>query len=369
MRCRPGRRRLEVDCGLPALILLLCLSLSAGVACATPSARAPQAGQIAQAGQTPPVAAQAPPSTPRASPTAAQTPVLPEVDVVGEQPGPGLWKISRGDHVLWVLGTLDNVPKRMKWRPRAVESALSSSQALLPSVPAVSARVGPVLLIRLYAQWRGMQRDPDRTRLRDWLPAPLYARFEALKALYDPHDARIEQLRPPFAALRLYRRALDATGLTRTNEIEHSVMAMAEQRGVPVERARLHVSDPLGTLKQIRALSPAAEVDCLAATMQRLETDLPVMQQRARDWAVGDVDALRALPHPNQMLACASDLSAAPDVAALVAGASQAWVSAADTLLEQRRVSFATLPIYQLLAANGPLAHFRAEGYHIDGPG
>lgn len=271
--------------------------------------------------------------------------------------------------MLWVLGTLDNVPKRMKWHPRAVESALNRSQALLPSVPAVSARIGPFLWIRLYAQWRGMQRDPDRTQLRDWLPAPLYARFEALKARYDPDDARIEQLRPPFAALRLYRRALDTVGLTRTNEIEHTVLAMAERRGVPVERARLRVADPLGTLKQVRALSPAAEVDCLAATMQRLETDLPLMQQRARDWAVGDVAALRALPYPDQLEACASDLSVAPDVAALVAGVSQAWVSAADGLLRQRRVSFATLPIYQLLAAGGPLAHFRAEGYRVDGPG
>jgi uncharacterized protein YbaP (TraB family) len=333
----------------PAFLLFCCCALISASAMASPA---------------PAGAAQPPPA-----PAATQAAALPEVEVLGEQPGPGLWKVSKGDHVLWVLGTLDHIPRRMTWHSRQVEAALGASQVLLPSSPAVSARLGPVLLVRLYVQWRGVQRDPDHTRLRDWLPAPLYARFEALKARYDPDDHHIEGLRPPFAALRLYRRALDAAGLTRTNEVEHAVLAMAGHEHVRVERARLQVADPLGTLKQVRALSPAAEVNCLATTVRRLESDLPTMQQRAHAWAVGDVDALRALPYPDQMEACVSELSAAPDVAALVAGASQAWTAAAEAALTQHPVSFATLPIYQLLDRSGPLARFRAEGYQIQGPG
>ncbi|MGH8255337.1 MAG: TraB/GumN family protein [Steroidobacteraceae bacterium] len=136
----------------------------------------------------------------------ARAATLAEVEVLGEQPGPGLWKVTKGDHVLWLLGTLDHVPRRMQWHSRAVESALADSQELLAGGPAVSAHVGPILLLRLYLQWRGMQKDPDRTRLQDWLPAPLYARFETLKDRYDARDRRIEKLRPPFAALRLYQR-------------------------------------------------------------------------------------------------------------------------------------------------------------------
>jgi hypothetical protein len=42
---------------------------------------------------------------------AAQAPIdAPEIApekilVVGQRPGPGLWKISKGDHVLWLFGT------------------------------------------------------------------------------------------------------------------------------------------------------------------------------------------------------------------------------------------------------------------------
>ncbi len=290
------------------------------------------------------------------------------MDVVGEQPGPGLWKVTKGDHVLWLLGTLDHVPKRMQWHSRAVEAALDTSQELLTNGPAVSAHVGPIMLLRLYVQWRGMQTDPNRTRLHDWLPAPLYARFETLKGRYDAHDGRIEELRPPFAALRLYQRALDGVGLTQRDEIERTVIELARRRHIPVQHPRLQVDDPLGTLKQVRALSPALEVGCLASTITRLETDLPSMQERAQAWAVGDVDRLRTLPFPDQRAVCISALSAAPGVRTVIDDASAAWINAAEAALNAHRVSFALRPIYDLLAADGPLARFRAEGYEVHSP-
>ena len=294
--------------------------------------------------------------------------ILDEVDVVSERPGPRLWKVTKGDHVLWLLGTLDHVPRKMTWRSRQVETRLADSQALLVNGPSVDAHIGPIMAVRLYVQWRGLQRDPDRTELKDWITPQLYGRFETLKARFDPHDGRIEELRPPFAALRLYQHALDSVGLTRTNEIERAVVAMAERRRIPIEHPQIKIDDPLDMLKQVRALSPANEVDCLAATVERLETDMPSMRERALAWSIGDVDRLRALPYPNQLEACISDLSASPRIKQLVAGAMQAWTTAAESALEGHRVSFAVRPIYDLLSPDGPLAHFRAEGYRIEGP-
>lgn len=307
-------------------------------------------------------------SAPAPPPSISANTQLDEVTVVGERPGPQLWKITKGEHVLWLLGTLDHVPKKMTWRSHQVESALGQSQQLLTGGPAVDAHFGPIMALRLYVQWRGMQKDPDRTQLKDWLPPPLYARFEVLKARFDPGDGRIEALRPPFAALRLYQRTLDRVGLTRTNEVERAVIAMAERRHIPIEHARLKVDDPLDTLKQVRALSPALEVDCLATTITRIETDLPNMRERALAWASGDVDRLRALPYPDQREACISALSASPRIKLLVEHAASAWNAAVESALDRYRVSFAVRPIYDLLAPAGPLARFRAEGYRIEGP-
>jgi hypothetical protein len=51
--------------------------------------------------------------------------------VSGEQPGPGLWKVSRGDHVLWVLGTLAPLPKGMNWKAKEVVEVIATAQEVL----------------------------------------------------------------------------------------------------------------------------------------------------------------------------------------------------------------------------------------------
>ncbi len=304
----------------------------------------------------------------------AQTPSAPaaeqieEIQIIGERPGPRLWKVTRGDHVLWVLGTLNHLPRKMIWRSSEVEAALSQSQQVLASGPSVSASIGPIAMIRLYFQWRSTQKNPSRTSLKDWLPPPLYARFEVLKARFDPHDSKIEELRPSFAALRLYEQAVDAAGLTGRDEAEKTVLKLAAKRHVPVQRAVLAVQDPSGALKEVSALPPSVEVSCLETTVTRLETDLPAMQARAKAWAVGDVDRLRQLSFPDQREACMSALSNAPRIKALIEQAIAGWDSAAEAALRTDRVSFAMRPIYELLAGNGPLAKFRAEGDTVEGP-
>jgi len=293
---------------------------------------------------------------------------LEEIQIFGERPGPRLWKVTRGDHVLWVLGTLNHLPRKMRWRSSEVEDAIAQSQQVLASGPSVSASIGPVGMIRLYFQWRGVQKNPKKTALKDWLPAPLYARFETQKARFDGDDTRIEELRPSFAALRLYEQAMDAAGLTGRNETERSVLRLAAQRHVPVRRAALAVEDPSGVLKAVSALSPSVEVSCLEATVARLETDLPMMQQRAAAWAIGDVDRLRQLSFIDQKDACLSALSSSPTIKALIEQAGSAWDNEAEATLLRNRVSFAMRPIYELLAPDGPLSRYRAEGYTVEGP-
>jgi len=291
-----------------------------------------------------------------------------EIQIIGERPGPRLWKVTRGDHVLWVLGTLNHLPRRMVWRSAEVEQALSRSQQVLASGPSVSASLGPIAMIRLYFQWRSTQKNPSRTRLKDWLPAPLYTRFEALKQRFDANDGSIEELRPSFAALRLYEKAVDAAGLTGRDEAEKTVLKLASKRHVPVKHAVLQVQDPAGTLKEVSELPPIVEVNCLETTITRLETDLPTMQERGKAWAVGDVNRLRQLPFPDQREACMSALSNAPRIRGLIEQASSNWDLAAQAALNEYRVSFAMRPIYDLLAPNGALARLRATGATVEGP-
>ena len=293
---------------------------------------------------------------------------LEEINVVGEQPGPRLWKISKGDHVLWLLGTLTHIPRRMTWRSSEVEAILSQSQELVDSGLSVSASIGPITAVKLYFQWRHTEKNPNHTRLKDWVPGPLYSRFEAVKANFDNNDSSIEELRPGLAALRLYDRAVDAAGLTERDTVEQTVRRLAKKEHVPIRPMKLAFTDPQGALREVGDLSPSLEIDCLDATVTRIETDLQNMQQRAKAWAVGDVEKLRALTFPDQREVCLTAVSNAPRVKALVDTAQQTWIDDVESALTRNRVSVAMRPIYDLLDPNGPLARFRADGYTVEEP-
>ncbi len=54
-----------------------------------------------------------------------------EVVVSGEQPGPGLWKVTHGTYVLWILGTVSPLPKNLQWQPRELESVVARSKIII----------------------------------------------------------------------------------------------------------------------------------------------------------------------------------------------------------------------------------------------
>src|SRR5690349_2405874 len=60
-------------------------------------------------------------------------PDLEVVVVTGEQPGPGLWKVTSksGFHELWILGEVSPFTRQVKWQPREFDKVLRSSQELL----------------------------------------------------------------------------------------------------------------------------------------------------------------------------------------------------------------------------------------------
>ena len=291
-----------------------------------------------------------------------------QIEVTGERAGPRLWRIARDDHVVWLLGTLEPLPRRMTWRSREVENVLSQAQEVLASVPSVSAGVGPIAAIRLYMQWRRTEKIPERGNLRALLPPPLYTRFAALKQRYDRHDQRIEELRPMVAARRLYERALDDSGLTSSNDIEDAVLKLARRHRVPIVRTSIKLQDPRGLLSEVGEIPRAAEIDCLEATIERLETDVPAMQARARDWALGDVQGLRDLPFPKQRQTCLNAVASAPRLKQLIDQATADWDAAVEAALRTHQTTLAMRSMYDLLGAEGVLARMRAKGYSVEGP-
>ncbi|MFK2878307.1 TraB/GumN family protein [Rhodanobacter hydrolyticus] len=305
--------------------------------------------------------------------TAAVT--LAPVSVTGVQLGPGLWKVSREGHVLWVLGTLTPLPEHMKWRSAPVEKALAQSQELL-EVPAARLRLdtsafGKLLLLPSAYDAR---RNPDDATLQQSLPSQTYARWQAMQDQYGVHGWGSAHWRPIVAAFELYKAALAKGGLTDADEVAHAIEKLARRHGVkrtPVEY-EIVVAHPRDADETIRE-TQQQDIGCLQETMDMVAHGVDVLAVRANAWSSGDVAALRGTSQEVAREACVvaamnADFARQLDMRDLPARIDATWLYAAEQALARNATTFATLPMDKLLSPDGPLARLEAEGYVVQPP-
>ena len=290
------------------------------------------------------------------------------VEITGERPGPRLWRISKGDHVAWLLGTLDPLPKQMTWRSRELEKVLGEVKQVLPSEPDVDLYAGPITLVRTYFTWRKVRTLPGNETLKDWLPPPLYTRWSALRVRYNLRDDKVERQLPVLAGLKLYRRALDFSKLSTGTGIEKSVVKLARKHDVKVRQTQIKVKEPRDLVTQVGEIPRAAQVACLEAIVERLEKDIETLKAQANAWAVGDVETLRALPYPKEIQSCQDALENSGDMKKLIAEANGQWSSTLERALDDGTPTLGIRPIYELLKPDGTLDRLRARGYQVEGP-
>ena len=301
--------------------------------------------------------------------------VLQPVTVTGEQPGPGLWKVSKGNHVMWVLGTLTPLPKRMAWRSAQVEQVLAHSQELLEAPSArVQVDAGFFGTLALLPSVDSARKNPGGATLEQILPTPMYLRWEALKLQYFGNDRSVESWRPIVVALKLYQRALEKAGLTSKNDISKAVSRLADKhdvKRVPVEY-KLVVAHPRQALNSVKQ-SNLHDISCFNQTLETVEHDMDGLAARANAWSTGDVQALRDFAVNDRYQSCLiavlnADFAEPLGLHDLPARMEQAWMQAAEAALARDSQSFAVLPMEQVLSPDGYLAHLQARGYTVEAP-
>ncbi|WP_188793556.1 TraB/GumN family protein [Dyella nitratireducens] len=325
------------------------------------------------------VAAQASPqSTPASSGSAAShanTTVLPAVTVTGEQPGPGLWKVSKGDHVMWVLGTLTPLPRGMEWHSTEVEDTLAHSQEVLEAPKAeVKADVGFFGKLLLMPSVYSARKNPGGATLQQILPPQMYARWETVKPEYFGNDRSVESWRPILVALKLYRKALDKAGLTQRNDINQLVFNLADKHGVkrvPVTY-KLVVEHPRAALDAIKQTN-LHDISCFNQTLDTVQNDMGSLTQRANAWSTGDIQALRGFTVNDRYQSCLiavinAEFAEQLGLHDLPKRMEQAWLQAAEAALANNTQTFAVLPMEQVLASDGYLAQLQARGYTVEAP-
>ncbi len=308
--------------------------------------------------------AQTPPDPAPVSEPAA----LEVIEVTGERPGPGLWKVAKGDHTVYILGTFNPLPRRMIWRSREVESVLDEASQVIPYRPDLDANIGVIKAFKMYRQWRRLRRNPDDQSLEQILAPDVFARFETLRRKYAPNEKSMLELRPLLAANELSQAAVKSVGLKTDDDVADKVLKLAKQRKVPIVKLRQRVDDPQGLLADLGNINAATERNCLAATLARLDADVNTLRDRANAWAVGDVEKLRSKSADEQRVSCMAALTSAPRINELTAEFDRQWLAAVVTAAETQKVALAMAPIGRLLQKDGVLATLAARGYQISAP-
>lgn len=314
-------------------------------------------------------------SSSASSPSRLHAPLLQTVIVTGMQPGPGLWKVSKGDHVMWVLGTLSPLPRHMQWRSTEVEDALAHSQELLePPSAELKLHAGFFTKLALLPSVYSARKNPDGESLQQILPPEIYTRWEVAKQQYFGDDKGIEYWRPILVAMKLYQKALDKADLTNGGSVVGTVEQLAHKHKVtstPIKYQVVveHPRDAVETIKQ----TSLHDISCFNQTLKTVENDMDALTQRANAWSTGDIQTLRGFALNNRYESCViavvnADFAQQLGLRDLPERMAATWVAAAQAAMSRNTQTFAVLPMEQIMSPDGFLAQLKAKGYTVQSP-
>ncbi|RZA04537.1 MAG: TraB/GumN family protein [Moraxellaceae bacterium] len=297
-----------------------------------------------------------------------------EVLVIGAQQGPSLWKVYKDDHVLWVMGVLSPIPKKLDWRSAQVEDAIASSQELLLPVD-FDFNISVFKQITLMPSLIGIKKNPDKQTLKEILPVDLYARWSVLKAKHIGNDKGIEKERPIFAAVELYEEAIDKSGLEDDHEIWRRVSKLAQKNKLTITKPiiKQDMKNPKAIVKGFKK-ADINDTECFTKIIERVEFDMEAMRVRANAWATGDMETLNKISVSDAYIACSavifqSSIAQELGMENVPERLKTVWLEAAEKALTTNKSTFAVLPISEMMQSDGYIAELKARNYKVEGWG
>jgi hypothetical protein len=305
---------------------------------------------------------------------AAEEPAPATVVVEGRRPGPGVWKVSKGDHVMWVFGTYAPLPQKMEWDSSRVERLVAKSQEVLTR-PGARMEIGFFRGLTLLPTAIGIDKNPDGATLHDVLPADVYTRWQALKGKYIGDNDGIERRRPIFVADTLLSAGIGKSGLTQNTGVEALIEKTAKHDKVKITSTTLSmdVDDPRGLMKEFKK-SQVNDVACFTKTLERLEGDIDAMRVRANAWANGNIAEISSLDYAERDKACNDAIfnsefaQHSPAFQHLPERIRANWVKVAEKSLADNTATFALLPMKDVVGPASYLADLQAKGYTVESP-
>ncbi len=294
-------------------------------------------------------------------------PVVEEIRVVGEMSGPPIWKITKDEHALWILGYPEWVHDDSLWKSDFVEDVMAHSNEWITFTGARYTSLNPLKMAQALRKFRRMQRIPDRGTLDSVLSTDAYQLFIGVKLSYAPKRDDLERLRPSFASKELFESAAESAGLVKGRRTIHRAMKQrARKHRVTEIRGSISLND-LAVLDSMAETLPNAEQTCLQRRLQGLDGHLETISRLAAAWVEGDLTLIRVFSDDVVEDSCdpRSLVSQPEALMQLVSSSQEIWDNNVDRALRENASTFAMLPLEDLLDDDGPLLRFQEGGYEI----
>jgi uncharacterized protein YbaP (TraB family) len=272
--------------------------------------------------------------------------------------GPAIWKASRGDSEVFILGGLTPLPHVQTWNSDRLERALAQSDALL--VPP-SGRI-PVLEAAGFAIRALAVRQPLGRDLEGGLPPALRARFVAERESLGLGPKAYAHWKPAAAGFLLIGDFRRKTGLSNEKPAS-TVVHMADAHHVRVKRVTSYHLGELFT--SLTRLTKDQQNACLSDELDAIDFERAHAKSAAEAWARGDAEGARAGGSGPILDRCAALLSSYSTV--LERGTAD-FTAAIDDELKHPGKAVAVIDLRYLLRANGVLDRLKAGGAAISVP-
>lgn len=326
---------------------------------------------------------------------------LEPIVVYGGNAMPQMWKVSKGDHVMWVLGDT-TAPAGTQWHSEQVEARVAESQLVMypgSAQPDIGFFNGIGMLTLLPAAYKAATKIPHDKTLKDVLPPEVYERWRVLKTAYAPRDDSLERSRPSIAMQKLEERIGEKLGKKNASAqpqpqprprgpaLRPLVDKVAKKHRVKVRTMpdvewKIEVKTMRRMVKYLGAGNMEVDAKCVARKLEYLERKIEYLKEVAADTRA---EAPASVPPCGEKITfqvSKSGSGESPDVADIQKmldniqlqeklGAQQLdaeWIAGAEAALARNKSTFAVLQLRQLKSPTGYIAKLRELGYEVEEP-
>lgn len=271
-------------------------------------------------------------------------------EIVVKAPEPAMWKLTKGQSVVWVMGTLSIWPENFEWQQSRFLRLLKGSRQLIVPASEVPRMVSDPNL-------------PGNQTLRDVLTPETYQRFASTVALEGlPLDA-YERLRPAWAGFRMTSNFMYRHRIS-TAYFPSGIRQIAEQTHVPV----IAITD--SGLKAIDShysrMDPKDAEACLNDYLDNINYYQFEMPAVAEAWAHSDLKTVLQYYRDPSYITCLLTSQRAANSHNVESV--NRMTNAIRGALKKPGKSVAIVIITDLLRKDGVLDQLRAEGVEVTAP-